>query len=68
MHQAQKMGQLGAVARRMYMAVPGGNARLALKDFLFRNFSFAFANTNAYRRWKTFGAGQACAVGTAGAQ
>lgn len=68
MHQGQKMGKLGAVARRMYMAVPGWNARLALKDFLFRNFSFAFANTNAYRRWKTFGAGQEFAVVTAGAQ
>lgn len=58
MHQNHNGGKLGAFARRIYMAVPGWNARLALKDFLFRNFSFAFANTNAYRRWRALGAGQ----------
>ncbi len=57
MHQNHNGGKLGAFARRIYMAVPGWNARLALKDFLFRNFSFAFANTNAYRRWRALGAG-----------
>jgi glycosyltransferase involved in cell wall biosynthesis len=68
MHQ-DKMGKLGAITRRLYMAVPGGwDTRLAVKDFLFRNFAFAFENTNAYRRWKTFGRGQEFSVVTAAAE
>jgi len=68
MHQ-DKMGKLGAITRRLYMAVPGGwNTRLAVKDFLFRNFAFAFENTNAYRRWKTFGRGQEFSVVPAAAE
>lgn len=68
MQKDQKAGKLGAAARRIYMAVPGWNTRLALKDFLFRNFGVVFSGTNAYRRWKTFGAGQEFAVATGGAQ
>ena len=64
MHQNSNSGKLGALARRLYMAVPGWNARLALKDFLFRRFGFVFSNTNAYRRWKAFGNGQRLAAET----
>lgn len=53
-----KMKSLGTMARHFYMVVPGWKARLAVKDFLFRNLGFAFSNTNAYRRWRTLGTGQ----------
>jgi glycosyltransferase involved in cell wall biosynthesis len=68
MYQDRKVGKLGALARRAYMAIPGWNARLALKDFLFRNLPFLFSQTNAYRRWKTFGNGQQFGVISAGAE
>lgn len=51
--------KLGAFARRVYVSLPGGwGMRLALKDFLFRNFDGLFSQTNAYRRWKAIGGGQ----------
>lgn len=59
-------GKLGAITRSMYMAIPvGSKARLALKDFLFRNFGGVFERTNAYRRWKAFGHGQKLIIDTA---
>lgn len=49
---------IGRVLQATYRHLPfDWEQRLAVKDWLFRNFRFVFGGTNAYQRWQDYGGG-----------
>jgi glycosyltransferase involved in cell wall biosynthesis len=52
--------RIGFGLHAAYLRLPfGWKFRLAVKEWLFRGFPGVFEQTNAYRRWRAFGTGQA---------